>query len=677
MDVKILPLIASLHKRVPLTTKMVLIVVIIGIILWTITDFYQFNYHKNIHEVEHKNMINHVAVEQRMRFDNYVKKYFQSVKLFATQKKFSDYLEFLEKKNWTEDKHIQVIYHSQPPEWLPSRSILRTFIPAHYFILSDGKGRLREAYSREHAKLPQFFLKPDSVLHHLSQHQSFLTLYDNTPYIIASKRIPGKKGQLAGTLTLACPIDDKFLIQSQGVIGSSSLVALITGLDPFIIASNNKKMLPKGEKINALRDRFLVEEEGFFDYGNSDLLISLATFFPIAEIVSQNKSILYKERVNRTITIFIFIMTFAVIVYWITRHIQKITQQISTFSQETFGIKPEEVQKGDQLQILQERFRNLTEEVLVSRETLKRQANEQTRLIVNNAFDAIVTTDDGGIIKSWNPQSETIFGWTSEEAVGHIINDTIVSAQDHETFKKTLEYFMETGKWPVFNEQIVIKACHRDGHEFTAEFSVSPAWSGGHYIFIFIIRDVTERKQVEKKIKDLLSTVTKAKTEWETTFDSVTELILIMDKELNIIRCNKPFAKFTKKSIDEIIGGKCSDFLICGRELNNIIHNDQIKNKLERTEFETEDGRWLYVTHLPVFDEKGKFLNTVITATDITELKRIEESLTESRAELKERIDELENFYDMAVNRELKMIELKKEIIRLKDETLKNNPVEI
>ncbi|MCK5505626.1 MAG: hypothetical protein KAJ10_10710, partial [Thermodesulfovibrionia bacterium] len=98
MDVKILPLIASLHKRVPLTTKMVLIVVIIGIILWTITDFYQFNYHKNIHEVEHKNMINHVAVEQRMRFDNYVKKYFQSVKLFATQKKFSDYLEFLEKK---------------------------------------------------------------------------------------------------------------------------------------------------------------------------------------------------------------------------------------------------------------------------------------------------------------------------------------------------------------------------------------------------------------------------------------------------------------------------------------------------------------------------------------------------------------------------------------------------
>jgi uncharacterized protein YdcH (DUF465 family) len=111
--------------------------------------------------------------------------------------------------------------------------------------------------------------------------------------------------------------------------------------------------------------------------------------------------------------------------------------------------------------------------------------------------------------------------------------------------------------------------------------------------------------------------------------------------------------------------------------LNNIKHNDQIKNEPERTEFETEDGRWLYVTHLPVFDEKGEFLNTVITATDITELKRIEQSLTESRGELKERIDELENFYEMAVNRELKMIELKKEIIRLKDETLKNNPVEI
>jgi PAS domain S-box-containing protein len=677
MDVKVLQLIASLHKRIPLTTKMVLIVVIIGIILWKITDYYQFNYHKSIHEVEHKNMINHVAVEQRMRFDNYVKKYFQSVKLFAAQKKFNDYMEFLEKKKWTEDKNIQVKYHSQPPQWLPARSIIRTFIPAHYFILSDGKGRLREVYSKENNKLPEFFLKPDSILYQLSQNQSFLTLYDKTPYIIASRRIPGKEGQLAGTLTLACPIDDKFLIHSQGVIASKSLVALITGLDPYIIASNHKNILPVGEKIDALRDRFMVAEEGFFDYGNSDLLISLATFFPIAEIASQNKSILYTERVNRTITIFIFIMTFAMIVYWITRHIQKITQQISTFSQETLGMKPEEVQKGDQLYILKERFRNLTEEVLVSRETLKRQANEQTRLIVNSAFDAIVTTDDNGKIKSWNPQAETIFGWTSEEAVGRIINDTIVSAQHRETFKKTLEHFMKTGKWPVFNELIVITACHCNGHEFTAEFSVSPAWSGDNYIFIFIIRDVTERKQAENKIKDLLSTVTKAKTEWETTFDSVTELILIMDKELNIIRCNKRFAEFTEKSINEVIGGKCSDFLICGRELNNIKHNDQIKNEPERTEFETEDGRWLYVTHLPVFDEKGEFLNTVITATDITELKRIEQSLTESRAELNERIDDLENFYEMAVNRELKMIELKKEIIRLKDETLKNNPVEI
>ncbi len=98
---------------------------------------------------------------------------------------------------------------------------------------------------------------------------------------------------------------------------------------------------------------------------------------------------------------------------------------------------------------------------------------------------------------------------------------------------------------------------------------------------------------------------------------------------------------------------------------------------MEKTEIRTETGHWLYVSHLPVLDEKGEYLYTIITATDITELKNTQQTLMESKKELKERVDELENFYEMAMNRELKMIELKKEVSKLKTEIEKSESIEI
>jgi len=48
-------------------------------------------------------------------------------------------------------------------------------------------------------------------------------------------------------------------------------------------------------------------------------------------------------------------------------------------------------------------------------------------------------------------------------------------------------------------------------------------------------------------------------------------------------------------------------------------------------------------------------------------------TLIESKTELKDRVGELEKFYDLAVNRELKMITLKKEIAKLKTENEKSS----
>ncbi len=180
-----------------------------------------------------------------------------------------------------------------------------------------------------------------------------------------------------------------------------------------------------------------------------------------------------------------------------------------------------------------------------------------------------------------------------------------------------------------------------------------------------------DRKQNEEQSSKLFNDVLRAKKEWEMTFDSASELILLVDKELDVIRCNKSFADFAGIPLKEIIGHKCYEFFPCGTEQIEFCKNGNIEEPSEGTEVKTDAGYWLYASHRPVYDEKNKFKHSVIIATDITDIKNAQRVLMESEKELRNKVAELERFYEMAVGRELKMKELKEEIKRLNSELSK------
>lgn len=147
---------------------------------------------------------------------------------------------------------------------------------------------------------------------------------------------------------------------------------------------------------------------------------------------------------------------------------------------------------------------------------------------------------------------------------------------------------------------------------------------------------------------------------------------MIVDGNLEIVRCNKSFAKFAGMSIREIAGRKCYEFFSCNHKQIGLCKvYMQTGEILPKTEIETKDGRWFYVSHCPVTDGKGKPRFSVVVATDITDIKNTQKKLMEYQEELKKRVKELEDFYNMAVTRELKMIELKKVIEELKAELSK------
>jgi PAS domain S-box-containing protein len=125
----------------------------------------------------------------------------------------------------------------------------------------------------------------------------------------------------------------------------------------------------------------------------------------------------------------------------------------------------------------------------------------------------------------------------------------------------------------------------------------------------------------------LFSTVAKAKSEWEATFDAVTDLITIRDKDFRIIRANKAAFKRYGLTPGEMIGKKCFEafhhnprpcegcYILETLSTQKAVSGERKSNYL--------NGFFRYYT-FPVYDELGKVIAVVDLEREITEERRLE-----------------------------------------------------
>jgi len=134
-------------------------------------------------------------------------------------------------------------------------------------------------------------------------------------------------------------------------------------------------------------------------------------------------------------------------------------------------------------------------------ETLQR-VEQQARSIVDSALDAVVAMDADGIIADWNRQSEEIFGWTRSEALGRRMSETIIPMRYRLSHQSGLRQFFNTGQGAVLNRRIEITALRRDGTEFPVELTITPLKTGDTWTFSAFVRDISERKRAEEKLRE-------------------------------------------------------------------------------------------------------------------------------------------------------------------------------
>jgi len=125
----------------------------------------------------------------------------------------------------------------------------------------------------------------------------------------------------------------------------------------------------------------------------------------------------------------------------------------------------------------------------------------------------------------------------------------------------------------------------------------------------------------------LFSDVAKAKSEWETTFDAVTDLITIKDKDYRFLQMNKTAMDRYGLSPDKIIGQKCFE-LIHHRDApcEGCYVSETLRKKGSvsgERESQYLNGFFQYYT-FPVYDEAEEIVAVVDLAREITEQKRLE-----------------------------------------------------
>lgn len=136
------------------------------------------------------------------------------------------------------------------------------------------------------------------------------------------------------------------------------------------------------------------------------------------------------------------------------------------------------------------------ETITKAEKKLRVVAEERYRNLVDNAYDAIITTDLEGRIITWNRSAQNIFGWTAEEAAGQKLSRLLIPP-DMQAENEQLIHSIFIGRSVSGVESVHKK---KDGSKIDVSLTVSPLNNAERRTIGLscVIRDITDRKRAEE-----------------------------------------------------------------------------------------------------------------------------------------------------------------------------------
>lgn len=134
----------------------------------------------------------------------------------------------------------------------------------------------------------------------------------------------------------------------------------------------------------------------------------------------------------------------------------------------------------------------------ITESKLQQEKLEQQAQLLDKAHDAIIVRDIDNRVLFWNKGAERLYGWTSEEVLGQVIEDNLY--EDPSAFRQATQELLKSGEW-----RGELKSKRKDGTNLVVEahWTLMFDSSGAPHSILAINTDITQRKAAEKEIQYL------------------------------------------------------------------------------------------------------------------------------------------------------------------------------
>ena len=265
---------------------------------------------------------------------------------------------------------------------------------------------------------------------------------------------------------------------------------------------------------------------------------------------------------------------------------------------------------------------------------------EQTRnsVILANSNDAFIGMDAEGRVTDWNAKAESMFHWSEKDAMGQYLAELIVPPAQRHAHNTGVAHFKVSGQGPVLNQQLEVMALRRDGTLLPVELSVTGFHDGRSHIANAFIRDISARKDFEKKLADgerFIRTIT----------DNLPALVGYVDMDERYRFANSSYQTIMGIDPHTVIGKTLSE--VFGEVTREALdpYVGQVKRGIsahfERRGTEPDRPAYFATDFIPDISPDGTVQGFFIHSIDTSVQKAIESQLRQSEERLKAVTDNL------------------------------------
>lgn len=256
--------------------------------------------------------------------------------------------------------------------------------------------------------------------------------------------------------------------------------------------------------------------------------------------------------------------------------------------------------------------------------TVTRHDNEnRLRAILDNVIDGIITINEQGIVESFNYAAEQIFGYSADEVIGNNVN-MLMPEPYHGQHDGYLHNYATTGNKKIIGMGREVTGRRKNGTTFPMDLAVSEMKIGEVRMFTGIVRDIAERKKVERM-----------QAQFSAIIESSTDAVMSKSLEGVVTSWNPAAEKMFGYSENEMIGQPMA--VIIPKELANeellilekIRHGEYIEHFETKRRRKNGDLLPISLTISPIKDKAGAIIGASNIARDVSDRIRVERMKTE------------------------------------------------